>query len=166
MPDANTTVPENRESRNSILPPASRCLSLGDGLKRWQSFNSAAELALIVSGLHPDATVRPRGIDATAVVFAEKLALAATIEQHRHALLDDLLHHLIHVLAGVVTIRLDQSWFAEHVDLVALDKKMALATGSALIALKLCHCQIVARRTFGASRIQVQRQPGQRSRSE
>ena len=131
---------------------ASECLALGDGLKRWQTFNPTAELALIVADLHSDAAVRASGIDATAVVFAEKLALAATIEQHRHALLDDLLHHLIHVLAGVVAIRLDQSWFAEHVDFVAFNQQMSLATGSALIALVLGHGPIVARRAVGASR--------------
>ena len=157
MPDANTTVPENLESRKGNVSPASRCFALGDGLKWWQTFNSAAELALIVTCLHPDAAVRARRIDATPIVFVEKLAPLSAIEEHRHAVVDDLLHYLVHALAGVVTIGVDQPGFAEHVDLVAFDEKMSFAAGSALIAVELRHCQIVARCTFGASRIRDQR---------
>ena len=45
----------------------------------------------------------------------------ATIEKHRHAVLGDLSHHLVHALAGMVTISVDQPRFAEHVDLIAFD---------------------------------------------
>ena len=114
-------------------------------------------MALIVSGLHSHTTIRPRRIDATPIVFAEKLAPLSAIEEHRHAVVDDLLHHLVHALAGVVTIRVDQSGFAEHVDFVTFDEKMSFAAGSALIAVELRHCQIVARCTFGASRIRDRR---------
>ena len=131
---------------------------LGNGLKRWQSFRPSGMLTLLIASLHSNTTVRPRGIDPAPIVFAKELAPATAIEKYRHAVLGDLLHHLIHALAGMVTIRVNQPWLTKHVDLVALDKKMAFATGSALIAFKLCHCQIVARCTLGASCIPVQRQ--------
>ena len=166
MPDASATLPENLESRKGNVPPASRSLALGDRLKRWQTFRPSGVLTLVIASLHSNATVRPRGIDPAPIVFAKELAPATAIEQHRHAVLGDLLHHLIHALAGMVTIPVDQPWLTKHVNLIAFDEEMSFAARSALIALKLCHCQIVARRTFGASRIQVQRQPGQRSRSE
>ena len=156
MPDANATVPENLESRKSIVPPASRCFTLSDGLKRWQTFRPSGMLTLFIASLHSNTTVRPRGIDPTPIVFAKELATVPTIEEHRHAVLGDLLHHLIHALAGMVTISVDQPRLTEHVDLVAFDEKMPFAAGSALIAFVLCHCQIVARCTFGASRILAQ----------
>lgn len=62
-----------------------------------------------------------------------------TIEKHRHAVFGDLLHHLVHALAGMVTISVDQPWFAEHVDLIAFDEEMAFATSSATVAFKLRH---------------------------
>ena len=130
---------------------------LGNGLKRWQSFRPAGMLTLLIASLHSNTTVRPRGIDPAPIVFAKELAPATAIEKHRHAVLGDLLHNLIHALAGVVTIRVDQPGFAEHVDFVTFDEKMSFAAGSALIAVELRHCQIVARCTFGASRIRDQR---------
>ena len=132
MLDARTTVPEKLVSRNSNVPPASRCSTaedvadyshegLGHGLKRRQSLNSATKLTLIVSGFHPDATVRPGRIDSAPIVLAKELASLTAIEEHRHAVLGDLLHHLVHALAGMVTISVDQPWFTEHVDLIAFD---------------------------------------------
>lgn len=117
-------------------------------------------LALVIACLHSNTTVRPRGIDPTPIVVPQELATPSAIEKHCHAVFGDLLHHLVHALAGVVTISVDQPWLTEHVDLVALDEKMSFATRSALIAFELCHYQIVARRTFGASRIPTQRQQG------
>lgn len=126
--------------------------TLGHRLKRRQTFNSAAKLTLIVSGFHSDATIRPRGIDSTPIVFAKELAPVTTIEEHCHAVLGDLLHHLVHTLAGMVTISLDQPWLTEHVEFVAFDKEMPFAARSALIAVVLYHCRIVARDDESASR--------------
>lgn len=131
MLDARATVPEKLESCNGNVPPASRYSTgevvadshevLGHGLNRRQSLNSATKLTLIVSGFHPNATVRPSRIDPTPIVFAKELASLTAIEEHCHAVLGDLLHHLVHALAGMVTISVDQTWFAEHVDLIAFD---------------------------------------------
>ena len=55
------------------------------------------------------------------LVVAQELAPVATIEKHRHAVSGDLPHHLVHALAGMVTIGVDQPWFAKHVDLIAFD---------------------------------------------
>ena len=126
--------------------------SLVHGLKWRQSFDSAAELALVVSGLHSDAAVWPGEIDSTAIVVAKKLAPLSAVEEHCHAVLGDLLHHLVHALAGMMSVGVDQPWFAEHVDLIAFDEEMAFAARAALVAFVLCHCRIVARSAVCASR--------------
>ena len=124
----------------------------GHGLKRRESFDSAAELALVVASLHADAAVWTGEVDSAAIVFAEKLAPLTTIEEHRHAVLGDLLDHLVHALPGVVAIRVDQPWLAEDVKFIAFDEEMPLAARSALIAFVLWHCRIVARGRASASR--------------
>jgi hypothetical protein len=115
----------------------------GHGLKRRESFRRSAVLALVVSGWHSDAAVGTSGIDSAAIVFAEKLAPFTTIENHRFALLDDLQHHLVDALAGVVPIRVDQPWLAEHVEVVAFDEQVPFAARSTLIAFVLWHLEEV-----------------------
>ncbi len=76
----------------------------GHGLKRRESFESAAVLALVVSGWHADAAVGTGRVDSAAIVFAEELAPLTTIENHRFAVLGDLLDHLVHAFSGAVAI--------------------------------------------------------------
>jgi hypothetical protein len=124
----------------------------GHGLKWRKSFHRSAVLALVVTGRHSDAAVGPSGIDSAAIVLAEKLASLTTVENHRFAVLDDLQHHLVDALAGVVPIRVDQPWLAEHIEIVALDEQVPFAARSAMIAFELRHCRIVARGRASASR--------------
>jgi hypothetical protein len=100
-------------------------------------------LALIISGWHADAAVGTGGIDSAAIIFAEELAPLTTIENHRFAVLGDLLDHLVHALTGVVAIRVDQPWFAEHVEIIALDEQVPFAARSATVAFVLWHLEEV-----------------------
>ena len=100
-------------------------------------------LALVVSGWHSDAAVWSGGIDSAAIVFAEELAPLTTIEDHRFAVLGDLLDHLVHAFASMVAIRVDQPWFAEYIEIVAFDEQMPFAARSTLIAFVLWHLEEV-----------------------
>ena len=115
----------------------------GHGFERRESFRRSAVLALVVSGWHADAAVGPSRVDAAAIVFAEELAPLTTIEDHRFAVLGDLLDHLVDALAGVVPIRVDQPWLAENVEIIAFDEQVPFAARSALIAFVLWHLEEV-----------------------
>src|SRR5437773_1217188 len=89
-------------------------------------------LTLFVTRLHPDAAIRSCRVDRATVVGSEERARHG--HQNRFPLRPDFVDHLIHRLAFVMLVGVDQPWLAEDVQIIALDKEWSLAARPTLIA--------------------------------
>lgn len=110
-----------------------------DRQERWQAFGRSGALTLLVPRLECDAAVGARWINHAEIVLTEKRAGVPARQHHRLPFLLNSPHCRLDRHSGVLRVGLDQAGLPHDVQVIGLDDQSSLATGAALVALKLRH---------------------------
>jgi hypothetical protein len=90
-------------------------------VERGKTCNQSRFLALFVTSLQPDATIRARGIDRAVIVGSEERAWCAARKDDGLPFRLYLGNHQVRGLAAMEWVAINQTWFAEHVKVVSFD---------------------------------------------
>lgn len=110
-----------------------------DRQERRQALGSSGLLALVVAGFHSNAAIRPCRINCADIVLAQEGTRMTASQEHDLHILSNFAYHLVEGLPRMIAIDIDESRFAQHVEVFGLDNEVAFAAGAALVALKSRH---------------------------